>query len=58
MEQIRTKMIVGTSLLLECGRNMYKRGEITREQFAEMQRRNDRALEEWKKSQLTFTEAK
>ena len=58
MKQMRTKIVAGTSMLLECGRNMYKRGEITRSQFAEMQRRNDRAPEEWKKTEITVTEAK
>lgn len=52
---MRTKMVVGTNMLLECGRNMFKRGEITGDQFAEMQRRAERAPEEWKKSQLIFT---
>jgi len=55
MKQIKTKIVVGTNLLLECGRNMFKRGELTREQFAEMQRRAERAPEEWKKNQIKLS---
>ena len=58
MKQLKTRIIVGTSMLLESGRNMYKRGEITQEQFAEMQRRADNVPEEWKKTEITITEAK
>jgi len=58
MKQMRTKIVAGTNMLLECGRNMYKRGEITRSQFAEMQRRADNAPEEWKKTEITVTEAR
>ena len=58
MKQLKTRIIVGTSMLLESGRNMYNRGEITQDQFAEMQRRADNVPEEWKKTEITITEAK
>jgi hypothetical protein len=38
----KTRIMVGTDVMLKAAKNLMDRGEITKEQFAEMERRNER----------------